>query len=136
MEQENANGKIEGKPRKVALVMGLVLLCLLIYAVFIPMVSKRESGKLSILPIEGTIVIYDENGVVVPFQPTGVTVVSDFISDFPGSDSLRTRFFEIDESWKLDSSKPTIAATLFFNTNGTVLDFLVRTPIDTACSLW
>ena len=83
----------------VRLAMLLCLLCVLIIT------NRKSSRLLNILPIEGTVVILNENGEEIPFQKTGLTVVTD-----------QTQFLWIDESWKLGGKKPIFAATLFFST--------------------
>ena len=113
MEQENANEKIEGKPRKRS---QSCLVCLLCFATgFTLSLIGYTPFPLHTMPIEGTVVILDEHGEAIPFQPTTVTVFARYASGFLRS-KWQTHNFSVDESGKFSRKIPEFAATLVFTT--------------------
>jgi len=117
MEQERADGKVKGTPRKKSWVMSGclhsligVLLGLVLWAV------GPYPFPLDAMPIEGTVVVLDENGEAIPFQPTRFTSFSHFAPGFFHSELKRTRTFRVNETGKFSRRIPPFATTLLFFT--------------------
>jgi len=114
MEQENADGKMAKKKR---LLIGLAVLCLLgcvLYAVKI--ISNKQLEAWSVLPIEGTIVILNENAEIIPFLPTELRCFSVLAPGFFHSVSEREPKIRMDESGQFQGKMPESPTTLLFNT--------------------
>ena len=71
---------------------------------------------LNTMPIEGTVVIFNENGETIPFQPTRFTCFSRYAPAFSRSPLKRTHNFHVDEMGQFSHKIPEFTATLLFFT--------------------
>jgi len=115
MEQENANGKIEGKPKKqswIWITLGSLALGLCTFAFVFKLLAFPQN---TMMPIEGTVVILDENGEPLPFQAVRWTCFSHFAPGSFRNDRQRTQSF-FGQPEKFNRRIPKFAATLFVRT--------------------
>ena len=120
MSQENADNKNEETPKKRSWVLWICIPCLLLCALYVAcdlllFVIKQPYPK-STMPITGTVVILDENGETIPFQPTGIRCFSYYASAPFRSGEHRKRNIDVDDLGKFNSKIPEFAAALFFYT--------------------
>ena len=120
MEQENADGKIEGKPQKETrktdwLASGTIIFLV----VCITVTTFARHSPLDLRWFGGTIVVVDENGDVIPVRSTlpTITVFSHYAPGPFRSETKRTRdfLFWTDGSGDFGTLIPRFPATLFFH---------------------
>jgi hypothetical protein len=140
MKQKNANEKIKGKPQKETRktdwrshIFGVLILL----SVFCLMYFFQAWGPLPLDTerLQGTIVILDENGDVLPYRDTTFTFFSRYAENVFRSERSRKRNYFIDETGfgnDIFMRIPKSPATLFFHTwNGkyaAVVDLDVGEP--------
>jgi hypothetical protein len=133
MQQENDEKKCECK--KQTWLSWSVLVCVLLLSACCIALSLKERGPLNTERLQGTIVILDENGDVIPYQDTTFTFYSRYAENVFRSETSRERNYYIDENGFGNSvfmRIPKFPATLFFHTwNGkyaAVVDLDVGEP--------
>jgi hypothetical protein len=101
MQQENADERCKKAPRKKSWVMRS---CLPLLGGVLTGVALSWVGPypfpLNTMPIEGAVVVLDENGEAIPFQSTRFTCFSHFAPALSRSQFKRTQNFTVDESGK------------------------------------
>jgi len=137
MEQENADGKIEGKPQKETrktdwLASGTIIFLV----VCITVTTFARHSPLDLRWFGGTIVVVDENGDVIPVRSTlpTITVFSHYAPGLFRSETKRTRDFHFwtDGSGDFGTLIPRFPATLFIHyrdgRHATVVDLAQGDP--------
>ena len=122
MSQETANGTPQKSTREQWISLG----CVLVMFVCIIVTSLRGTGPPNPVSLEGTIVILDENGEVMPYRETIFTFYSHYAPGFFRSEMDRKRNLYINESGfgnPIPIKIPKSAATLFSNSGSKTLAF-------------
>ena len=112
MNQETADNKTEKSSRKSTWLLSLAMLFPLAVAVG---AAVRHSSPQNTMPVEGEVVILDENGEAVPFQPTRIDCFSLYAPHFFRY-ANREQYLHVSESGRFRCKIPEFAATLFFDT--------------------
>ena len=116
MEQETADN-IEGKPRKRKwLTQGCFPLLLGGLIGFAISSWVGSYFPLHTMPVEGTVVILNEEGEVIAHQPTVLLCFSQYASGLFRSDRKRRLHLVIDDSGNFGGKIPNFVTTLFFDT--------------------
>jgi hypothetical protein len=120
MSQETANKSSEGTSRKRTREQWIHLGCVGVLCVLCILMSLKDAGPLRPIPLEGIVVILDENGEKIPFRETKFTFYSDYPPNFFRSERSRKLNYHIDqETGKFGGgyvSIPKCGSTLFFHT--------------------
>ena len=117
MSQEATAEKTEGTPKKQTRQrQGCIRPMFFILFGFLFGFFLAHSTPWNTMPINGTVIILDENGKTLPFQPTRLTRFSLYAKSFFRSDMRRKSDIYVDESGKFNSRIPGFAATVFLRT--------------------